>query len=450
MAKPWYTSSQLISAIKRKISFPTSSNTFTDDDLLAFANEEMMISQVPSVLLYHEEFFVASVIYPLRQDTNRYPIPKRAIGMRLRDVFWCDPAGNLFEMTRIQADDKAFFQRSIGANQAIHKFYIEGNDIVLTPSPVNSPSGSLVVYYFIRPNQLVTEDRAAIIEGFSTTMVVDNANITAGDTLTIESVNQNIYVQPSTPAQGGNIPFVENEFQDANVFANEPIVTTTTITAISGGSPTDNEFLIGATSAITATNIVNCLNALGVIEADNGSPATDTITFTYTNVQTKFTVTETTDDGMVMSSNMSVLCDDVSSIFTPGELVDFIQTDAGHQTLAIDVTIPSGGASGNTLTFPSYVISPSLVVGDYVCLAQECIIPQIPSDLHNGLAERTCARILAAIGDQTGLQATTGKIQEIDARQGTLLDQRVEGAPQKITGRHGLLRYFKTGVRRRV
>jgi len=66
------------------------------------------------------------------------------------------------------------------------------------------------------------------------------------------------------------------------------------------------------------------------------------------------------------------------------------------------------------------------------------------------LAERTCARILAAIGDQAGHQTANQKIAEIDGRQGTMLGQRVEGAPQKITGRHGLLRYFKTGVRRRV
>lgn len=446
---PWMTSSQLISAIKRKISFPTSSDTFTDDDLLAFANEEMMISQVPSVLEYHEEFFVASLIYPLRQDTNRYPIPKRAIGMRLRDVFWCDPVGNLFEMTRIQADDKAFFQRSIGANQAIHKFYLEGNDIVLTPSPVNQPSGSLIVYYFIRPNQLVSEDRAAIIQSFSTNVTVDNSTIVAGDQMIIQSVNQNIYVQPTTPAQGGNIPFTPNEFQDENVFGNQPQVTTTTVTAVAS-SPGANEFEIGVNSAATATNLTNLLNSLGVVSATNGNPPTAVVTMTYGNVQTKFSVNPTTATGLMMSSNTTLNCSSVPSVFQPGSLVDFIQTDAGHQTMALDIPIPTNGVSTNTLTFSSYVISPNLSVGDYLCLAQECIIPQIPSDLHNGLAERTCARILAAIGDQQGLQATQGKIAEIDGRQGTLLDQRVDGAPQKISGRHGLLRYFKTGVRRRV
>jgi hypothetical protein len=92
----------------------------------------------------------------------------------------------------------------------------------------------------------------------------------------------------------------------------------------------------------------------------------------------------------------------------------------------------------------------NIQIGDYACVANECIIPQIPPDLHNTLAERTAARILAAIGDVEGLQASNAKLQEIETRQGTILDDRVEGAPQKITARHSLLRYGKMGTRKRM
>lgn len=439
--RPYMTSGELIAAVKRKISFPTSSDTFTNEDILAFANEEMMISQVPSVLQFHEEYFVASVMYPLRQDTNRYPIPKRAIGMRLRDLFWADQQGNFFEMTRIQADDKAFFQRSVGANNSINKFYLEGNDVVLTPSPISTPQGMLVMFYFIRPNQLVVDERAAIIESFGQSVTVDNATIVAGTTLTIQSVNQNIYYQPTTPAGGGTMPFVPNEFQDTQVFSNMPTVTTTVFTAVAS-SPGANEFLIGSSSIDTATNLASAINTNGIVSASNGTPASDTVATIYSNVQTKLTATGA---GLAIGSNTNVTFDEVPAVFTNGALVDFIQTDAGHQTVALDIPIPTNGISGSTITFPSSVISPTLAVGDYVSLAQECIIPQIPSDLHNGLAERTSARILAAIGDQQGLQSAQGKISEIEQRQGTLLDQRVDGAPQKITGRHGTLRYLKMG-----
>jgi hypothetical protein len=92
----------------------------------------------------------------------------------------------------------------------------------------------------------------------------------------------------------------------------------------------------------------------------------------------------------------------------------------------------------------------NIQIGDYACVANECIIPQIPPDLHNTLAERTAARILAAIGDTEGLQASNAKLQEIETRQGTILDDRVEGSPQKITARHSLLRYGKMGTRKRT
>jgi len=441
--KPWLTSDQLIAAVKRKISFPTSSDTFTDEDILAFANEEMMISQVPSVLQFHEEFFVASVMYPLRQDTNRYPVPKRAIGMKLRDVFWTDAQGNLFEMTRIQADDRAFFQRSVGANNTINKFYLEGNDIVLTPSPTNSPSGMLVIYYFLRPNQLVTDDRAGIIESFGQSVTVDNNTLVPGTTLTIQFVDQNIYSQPTTPvANMGSSPHTPNEFQDIQIYSNRPTVSTTILTAVSG-SPSDNEFQIGATSLLTASNLASAITtALSDLTASSGNPASETVTITYFNINAKFTATGA---GLTVNNTTVITCDTIPSHIVNGTKIDFIQTDAGHQTLALDVQIPANAISGNSITLSSTVISPNLTVGDYLCAAQECIIPQIPSDLHNGLAERTSARILAAIGDQQGLQAAQGKISEIEQRQGTLLDQRVEGAPLKVTGRHGTLRYLKMG-----
>src|SRR5271166_1732603 len=125
--KPWYTSNDIIESVKRKIAFPVSQNTFTNLDILAFANEEMFISQVPTILQFHEEYFVNYVVTPLLTNLSVYPIPNRATGMKLRDLFWMDQNGNLFEMTRIEEHDKAFFQMNPGANQAIHKFYVEGN-----------------------------------------------------------------------------------------------------------------------------------------------------------------------------------------------------------------------------------------------------------------------------------------------------------------------------------
>src|SRR5271165_2286157 len=202
MGNPWLTSDDLIASVQRKIALPLSQVTFTNDDILAFANEEMMISQVPSVLLYHQEFFVHQVTIPLVTGVSRYVIPDRAIGMRLRDVKWMDNAGNMFDMTRVAPEDKAFFQLNIGANQAIHKFYVEGNDLVLVPAVVSFPTGNLIVTFFLRPNQLVLNAKSATIVGFNQTVTVTSSLINPGDTFQVyDQVYQDIAVIPMPPPQ---------------------------------------------------------------------------------------------------------------------------------------------------------------------------------------------------------------------------------------------------------
>ncbi len=411
MAKPWMDSSDIIEAVKRKIALPISQNTFSEDDILKFANEEMFISQVPSMLQFHEEYFVTSVLSPLITDQSRYPIPDRAIGMKLRDLSWSDPVGNIFEMTRINADDKSFFQRNIGANQAIHKFYLEGNDVVLTPSMVGNQTGSLLFNIYLRPNQLVTIDRAATISSFVSNVIINNASLVDGDTLTIFGV---------------------------------------TFTAVSG-SPTGNQFQIGATSVITATNLVTAITMSGVAIATNGTPSTNNVLLSFSTLSASQSITTSNSSGFGLNSAIQgIQFQSVPSNITNNAVIDFLQTKPGHRTYLFDITIPSNAITGNIIYFQTENVPANIIVGDYICLANECIIPQIPPDLHNMLAEKTCSRILAALGDQAGLQATQAKIAEMESKQGALIDNRVEGSAQKVLARHSILRFTRMGVRRRL
>ena len=58
-------------------------------------------------------------------------------------------------MTRVGADAKAYWQRETATTNLMQKYYIEGNDIVLAPQNISSPTGYLQFSYFLRPNQLV-------------------------------------------------------------------------------------------------------------------------------------------------------------------------------------------------------------------------------------------------------------------------------------------------------
>jgi hypothetical protein len=510
VGKAYYTSNDIIASVKRKISLPISQNTFTGDDILAFANEEMFIAQVPSVLQFHEEYFVTYKTTPLQTNVSRYAIPDRATGMKLRDLFWMDINGNLFEMTRIDEHDKAFFQRNVGANQAIHKFYVEGNYVVLTPGVVDSPTGSLVFVFFLRPNQLVKDDKASTIQYFTQTTKINNSLISPLDTYTIGSTyftavntlggtitavsalttisslvtsvaHQLTTGQTITIAGSNTNPSVNGTYivtvNSADTFT-IPIQIATAGTT--GTFTCVNQFQIGASDALTAASLAASVSAAGNILSATSS--SDTVTLGFSDIYTTLTTTNTigfviptTTIGIKFNTLPSTYTDSetntTSTLFTNGGVIDFLQTNPGHQTYVYDVTIPANGISGTAILFnqsqllvPSgtannssstsnttlqYILAP-LKVGDYICLANEAIIPQIPPDLHNGLAERTAARILAALGDQQGLQASLQKIAEIELKQGNLLDNRSEGTPQKVVGRHSLLRYGKFGTIRRV
>jgi hypothetical protein len=425
MANPWMTSAQLIEAVKRKISYPLSQNTFTDADVLKFANEEMYIQQVPSIMEVHEEYFTVSQTVPLVSYQSRYEIPERAIGLKLRDLFYIDNGTNLMEMTRISSEDKAYFQANLSMNSSVHKFYFEGNDVVLSPSVGAGPNGNLLFIYYLRPNEIVTTDRASTITGFSKNVTINTSLIVANDTIIIEG---------------------------------------TTFTAVTG-SPAANEFQIGVNDIATATNLVNALTTAG-FTASNGSPATSNVSIVTDNVLMSVT---SDSAGLVVGDPIVIQFDQIPSNITALSLVDIIQKKSGHKTRAIDVKVPAGSISGNSIAFPSSSIEAQitdgkyyqqsmiineiprgLVVGDFFCTSGECIIPQIPSDLHTVLADRTAARILSSIGDRDGLADLQQRLAQSEHRTTTMIDNRAEGSPKKVTSRHSLLRYMKQGPRRRI
>lgn len=579
---PWMTSNDIIEAVKRKIAFPVSQNTFSEEDILRFANEEMFISQVPSVLQYHEEYFVYRVQVPLVTNISRYSIPDRAIGMRLRDLMWSDSSGNFFEMTRISADDKAFFQRNIGANQAIHKFYIENNDVVLTPSVVGSPTGQLNFFIFMRPNQLVTNDRAATIVGFTQDMTVSSSydylfettdvdvtkntlsinskSFTSADvnsTTGVFTINSHGYIDGTAVSLSGDVPAplvansvyyivsaTTNSFKLSETLNGSSIELTTSgsgsmkiarvhgyglnkkiyfyssgtlpsgLNAVSpfyvipvslsefkvglslNGSEVDiastgtgshiissNQVVITLatqtpepsvysfdilprfTTAEIATNLQSSITT-AAIEGLTASVNSATVTCTFSDATTTFVALNETAISVSSLFGFVVQTESPSLYNTVGTKIDLLQTKPGHKTYVFDVRVKafstvSTGVYSIKVNRSDLLVSLSngygfvplmggYQLGDYISLAGESIIPQLPPDLHNMLAEKTAARILASLGDQAGLAMANEKIKEMEYRQGGLLDDRVDGAPQKITARHSILRYFKMGVRKRM
>lgn len=181
MAKNYYDTSDIIASAKRRALLPASQSTFTEADFLAFANEEMNLGLVPSVLKMHEDYFLFSEDVSLVTNITKYTIPYRATGNKIREVAFVDTNGNIFEMTRIGVGDLPFYNGAHTYDRA-YAYYISNNQICLAPEKMTNDNGvKLRISYYIRPNTLVMPDAVAVISSINrTTGDIQVSNLPTG------------------------------------------------------------------------------------------------------------------------------------------------------------------------------------------------------------------------------------------------------------------------------
>ena len=306
------TSTTLIQRIKLRGMIPTSQNTFTNQGFLDLANDEMQLGVIPSILKYHEEFFLTQSETSLVGDQSSYLIPERAIGSKLRDVFFKDEQGNKFEMTRVTPEDQAYYEYNSGSRY--NKFYFRDGKIQLIPDVESTVTGSLLFEYYKHPGMLVLESKVGVVTVINT-----------------------------------------------------------------------------VTGEVTVSSL--------------------------------------------------------PSEFTTSTPLDFIQKNSPHQTLGLDKTPTAVTTGTKIITFSTSDLPSTLAVGDHIALAGESFIPQIPDELHSLLSQRVVCRCLEALGTTQDLQNANAKLAEMEDKMSTLIDNRCEGAPQKINNRHSILKMSKINRR---
>jgi hypothetical protein len=147
--------SEIISALKIKGSFPTSDDLFSDSDFLVLLNMTMKVAINPLVLKLNEEYFVQTKEYTIAVGSS-YRLPKRII--TIRDIKLVDSSGNETDLNRCFEEDRAFHRSG---------YYIVRNSIELSS---DITSGTLRVKYFARPSELVLSTSAGQIESIDTGM----------------------------------------------------------------------------------------------------------------------------------------------------------------------------------------------------------------------------------------------------------------------------------------
>lgn len=122
------------------------------------------------------------------------------------------------------------------------------------------------------------------------------------------------------------------------------------------------------------------------------------------------------------------------STFTTSVSYDFVKGKPGFDTLGKDYSASAVGAS--SVTFSS-TLPTDLAVGDFVCLAQETPIAQIPVELHPLLAQRVAATILQALGDPKA-KVAYDVAADMERRALKVLTPRTEGSSRYVVNRNGV------------
>lgn len=295
----------LIDTVRRRAMVPDDTSTFTDEDILDIINEEIDVGLLSTIMVLHEEHMVTYEDVTLEADKNRYKIPYRAVGNKLRDVAYVDTSGGVYELSRVSLEELSDY-RYLRNRTNTNVFYVEGNEIVLVDSDVQEFE-SLRFYFYLRPNVLVKESTVGVI--------------TSIDTVT------------------------------------------------------------------------------GTIQ---------------------------------MSSFPSTL----ASL----PQIDFVAKRTPNKILSYDIDLTSVNSNTRTVVVDPSDLPSDLMVGDYVCKAEQSPVANIPTELQPVLAQRAAVHILESLGDTEGLNNAMVRLQKMEQAVMQLIDDRVEGAPQKVKPRHSPLR----------
>lgn len=142
----------------------------------------------------------------------------------------------------------------------------------------------------------------------------------------------------------------------------------------------------------------------------------------------------------------TVTVDSVPPTFAAGISADFVQGISGNSILGMDCAIT--GVAGTQISFDVGVVPLDLIAGDYITLAGETPVVQLPVEGIPFLETKTGSRILNAIGDFDGM----GKLEELSMLQEKSLkiitEPRNVGESVKVVPRFGLLRQGRSTFRR--
>jgi hypothetical protein len=164
-----FTSTGLISQIKRRALIPTSQNLFTNSDFIEMLNEELQNRIVTYIMSVREDYLLKYNDILQDGSTKEFTIPYNAIGNKLNSVSLYDNRDpNSFNISHVP-------RLALSQINEMAGYYLEGNKIKVTPQAFNS--GYLRVYYYRRPSDIVPLTSVGLISSISTNTSITCASL---------------------------------------------------------------------------------------------------------------------------------------------------------------------------------------------------------------------------------------------------------------------------------
>jgi hypothetical protein len=162
-----YSTVSLLASVKVRSMNASNQNTFTDDDMIRIASEELQSVLIPFIESVKGEYWVQIEDQPYVPGQTKYTMPERATGTKLRDVCLVDGQGNEVLLNNINIEDMksswAYAPYQFG-------FYLQDNQVVLVLGNLIGSGNyrNVRMKYFRRPNTLINTDQAGKVLNINT------------------------------------------------------------------------------------------------------------------------------------------------------------------------------------------------------------------------------------------------------------------------------------------
>jgi len=142
----------------------------------------------------------------------------------------------------------------------------------------------------------------------------------------------------------------------------------------------------------------------------------------------------------INTSTGEVTVSNFPSSFSTLSEMDFVSSKAPNKIHAFDKTPTASSSTTSSITFDIADLPSNLSIGDYLCKKQESPVLQLPPEFSAVVAQRVAVQALEALGDEQGKQSAERRLKQMEGSILQLIQDRVEGAPEKIGNRNGILR----------